>query len=134
MPPEAIELVTPSGAGWAPVSRMVLGGIAARLDLGLEDLDDLQLAVERVLAEADGSEQSVRLRFEFRDDRVTARIGPLRLAVVADDAVGEDAGPPDLTLARVLRTVLDSYAIEPTDDQRVFLRLEKSISRPPASP
>ena len=50
MPPDTIELTTPSGRDWDPVMRLVLGGIADRLDLGFEELDDLQLAVERLLA------------------------------------------------------------------------------------
>ena len=57
--PDRIELTTPVGRAWDPVIRLVLGGIADRLDLGFDELDDLQLAVERLLAEA---------RFE---DRVT---------------------------------------------------------------
>ena len=42
--PDRIELVTPLGRQWDPVIRLVLGGIADRLDLGFEELDDLRLA------------------------------------------------------------------------------------------
>ncbi len=52
MPVETVELQTPVGRGWAAVVRLVLGGIGDRLGLGFDDLDDLQLAVERLLAEA----------------------------------------------------------------------------------
>ena len=128
VPPETIELVTPLGPGWTSVSRMVLGGIADRLDIGYEDLDDLQLAVERLLAEADGSEPRVRLHFEFWEDRVTARIGPLRTAALSETA-GGGSGSLDLTLGRVLRTVLDSFAVEPAEDGRIVVYLEKAVRR-----
>src|ERR687890_284100 len=49
---ETVELETPVGRDWGAVVRLVLGGIGDRLGLGLDDLDDLQLAVERLLAEA----------------------------------------------------------------------------------
>src|SRR5919206_2956280 len=49
MPHDTIELTTPVGRDWDPVVRLVLGGIADRLNLGFEELDDLQLAVERLL-------------------------------------------------------------------------------------
>ena len=52
------------GRAWEAVIRMVLGGIADRLDLGFDQLDDLQLAVERLLAEGDPHDP-VTLSFEL---------------------------------------------------------------------
>ena len=43
--------------------RLIVGGIAERVDFAFEEIDDLQLAVERLLAEA-GTAGSVRLSFE----------------------------------------------------------------------
>ena len=64
MQPDRIALEAPVQRGWEPVFRLVLGGVADRLDLGFEDLDDIQLAVERLLAEA-GSQESVMLEFDI---------------------------------------------------------------------
>src|SRR5437868_4434303 len=77
MRPDRIALETPLERGWEPVFRLVLGGVADRLDLGFEDLDDIQLAVERLLAEA-GTQQSVNLSFEILPEGLRTRIGPLR--------------------------------------------------------
>ena len=62
---DRIELTTPVGRAWDPVIRLVLGVIGDRLDLGFEELVDLQLAVELLLAEA-SLEDRVTLSFEIR--------------------------------------------------------------------
>ena len=72
MEPERIELTTPLGKDWEPVIRLVLGGVGDRLDLGFEELDDLQLAVERLLAEA-GAQRTVSITLELTDRRQTGR-------------------------------------------------------------
>ena len=75
--PDRIELTAPTGRAFEPVIRMVMGGIADRLDLGFEDLDDLQLAVESLLAEGDPVDP-ITLSFEVSERGVRTRIGPLR--------------------------------------------------------
>src|SRR3712207_8288749 len=50
--------------------RLIIGAIGERVDFGFEEIDDLQLAVERLLAEA-GPEGSVQLSFEVRDRKST---------------------------------------------------------------
>src|ERR671930_512257 len=97
MPHDTIELTTPIGRDWDPVVRLVLGGIADRLNLGFEELDDLQLAVERLLLEA-GSQDSVTLAFDVSENGVRTRIGPLRARALAEALQGPPpppgGGPP----------------------------------------
>jgi hypothetical protein len=126
--PDRIELITPVGRAWDPVIRLVLGGIADRLDLGFEELDDLQLAVERLLAEA-RFEDRVTLDFEILDKSVRVRIGPLLTGAVADALQGPDAKPGELTLGRILQTVVDSYGVEKVEDGHMVVRLEKAVRR-----
>jgi hypothetical protein len=127
MPPETIELVTPLGRAWEPVIRLVLGGIADRLDLGFEELDDLQLAVERLLMEA-GGQESVRMSFEVTDRAVRTRIGPLEAGAIADALQGPEPQPGELTLRRILETVVDSFGIEEVaEDGQLVVRLEKVV-------
>ena len=108
MPADRIELITPVGRDWEAVIRMVLGGIADRLDLGFDELDDLQLAVERLLAEGD-PEDPVTLSFELHENGVRTRIGPLRDSALAVALQGPPPGPGELTLPRILDTVVDGY-------------------------
>jgi hypothetical protein len=126
--PDRIELVTPVGRAWDPVIRLVLGGIADRLDLGFEELDDLQLAVERLLAEA-RFEDKVTLSFEILERSVRVRIGPLLTGAVADALQGPEAKPGELTLGRILQTVVDSYGVEKVEDGHMVVRLEKAVRR-----
>src|ERR671926_1838270 len=99
MPADRIELTTPIGRAWEPVVRMVMGGIADRLDLGFDELDDLQLAVERLLAEGD-PEDPVTLSFELLEKGVRTRIGPLRDAALDSALQDPDPRPGELTLPR----------------------------------
>jgi hypothetical protein len=100
-----------------------VGGVAARIDLGFADVDDLQLAVERLLA-ATSEDPSVRLSFEIDDEHIRTRIGPLREAAIAE-ALQREAPPGELTLRRILQTVVDSFGVETAADGRIVVRLEK---------
>ena len=128
MPRDRIELTTPVGRAWEAVVRMVLGGIADRLDLGFDQLDDLQLAVERLLAEGDPKDP-VSLSFELTEGGVRARIGPLRSAALAEALQGPEPPPGELTLPRILSTVVDSYGVEHVEDGHLVVRLEKLVRR-----
>lgn len=46
---ETISMTLPADPRYATVARIVVGGLAARLNLSYESLDDLQLAVETLL-------------------------------------------------------------------------------------
>jgi hypothetical protein len=125
---DRIELTTPVGRAWDPVIRLVLGGIGDRLDLGFDELDDLQLAVERLLAEA-RLEDRVTLSFEILDRSVRVRIGPILTGAVAEALQGPPAKPGELTLGRILQTVVDSYGVEKVEDGHMVVRLEKAVRR-----
>ena len=124
--PELVELETPVGSEWDPVVRLVLGGVADRLGLGFEELDDLQLAVERLLAEA-GAQDSVRIAFELSSDHVRTHIGPLREAPIAEALQGPPSAPGELGLRRVLETVVDAYGVEEAAAGELVVRLEKRV-------
>src|SRR3954454_1273444 len=126
MPGDKIELTTPTGRSWEPVIRMVLGGIADRLELGLDALCDLPVAVERLLAEGD-PQDPVTLSFELVEGGVRTRVGPLRDSALAAALQGPPAGPGELTLPRILQTVVDSYGVEDAADGHLVVRLEKAV-------
>lgn len=125
---ETVELQTPAGRDWGPVVRLVLGGIGDRLDLGIDDLDDLQLAVERLLAEA-GAKDPIKLSFELFDGGVRTHVGPLAEGKIADALQGPEPPPGELTLRRILATVVDSFGVEDVEDEGLYVRLEKIAKR-----
>ena len=121
---ERIELEAPLSGDFHAVVRLIIGGIAERVDFAFEEIDDLQLAVERLLAEA-GTIGSVRLTFEVGADGIRTRVGPLSEHKVAEALRDGDATPGELTLRRILQTVVDSFGVDEADDGRIVVRLEK---------
>ena len=106
------------------MARLVVGGLAARLDLAYEQMDDLQLAVETVLAECRPIGESVTLEASVGDDDLVISVGPL-------SRVAGSTKPPDATLVsfdRLLDTLVERTEIVERDDQ-LWLRLEKRIPR-----
>ena len=121
---ERIELEAPLSGDFQAVVRLIIGGIAERVDFAFEEIDDLQLAVERLLAEA-GQVGSVRLSFEVGEAGIRTRVGPLSETAVADALRDGDVQPGQLTLRRILQTVVDSFGVEESADGRIVVRLEK---------
>ena len=121
---EQIDLDAPLSADFQPVIRLIIGGIAERVDFAFEEIDDLQLAVERLLAEA-GARGTVHLRFEVAEDAIRTRVGPLDARAITHALRDGDARPGQLTLQRILRTVVDSFGVENVDGDGVVVRLEK---------
>ena len=125
-PPEAIELTLPAGREWHAVARLVLGGVADRMNLSFEDLDDLQLAVERLLVEA-AAQDTVQLRIDVVEHGVRVGVGPLAERTIADALQGPDSEPGELTLRRILQTVVDSFGVEEHADGGIIVRLQKAV-------
>jgi hypothetical protein len=124
MHPERIDLEAPLTRDFQPVIRLIIGGIAERVDFGFEEIDDLQLAVERLLAEA-RSQETVQLSFEVGEGRVRTRVGPLRERAIAEALRDGEPAPGELTLKRILDTVVDSFGVEDSAGGDIVVRLEK---------
>jgi anti-sigma regulatory factor (Ser/Thr protein kinase) len=122
---ERIDLEAPLSGDFQAVVRLIVGGIAERVDFAFEEIDDLQLAVERLLAEA-GTAGTVCLSFEVGDDRIRTRIGPLSQEKVADALKDGDFVPGQLTLRRILETVVDSFGVDEGDSGGIVVRLDKT--------
>ncbi|MBA2629762.1 MAG: hypothetical protein H0U84_01895 [Thermoleophilaceae bacterium] len=122
--PELIDLDAPLAGDFLAVVRLIIGGIAERVDFAFEEIDDLQLAVERLLAEA-GTEGTVHLRFEVRDEAIRAHVGPLDERAVAHALRDGDAPLGELTLGRILTTVVDSFGVEDAGKDQIVVRLDK---------
>jgi hypothetical protein len=118
---DVISLTLPDAARYVTVARILVGGLAARLDLSYEALDDVQLAVETVLGERrllPGGEITVELAVS--DGALVVDIGP-----VDGDAVRRSLADDDpLGLRIVLSAVVDAILVEQRDSTG-WLRLVK---------
>lgn len=121
---ERVELEAPLDFAFQGVIRLIVGGIAEQAAFGFEAMDDLQLAIERLLAET-GGDGRVKISFELSDGAVRTRIGPLREQRLAAALQEEDGHLGTLSLRRILSTVVDSFGVEEADEGEIVVRLEK---------
>ena len=121
---ERIDLEAPLSGDFHAVVRLIIGGIAERVDFAFEEIDDLQLAVERLLVEA-GTVGTVQLEFAVEPGGISTRVGPLSERKVAEALADGEAAPGQLTLRRILQTVVDSFRVEEAEDDCIVVRLVK---------
>lgn len=119
-----IKLKIPSEESYHGIARLVVGGLAARLDLSYEHLDDLQLALATVL-ESDGYVigSDVTVELHVRDDGVSVVIGPLVTSELRADLAKDEE---TVSLGRLLSTVVEKVEVEERTDGG-WLRLEKQL-------
>lgn len=121
---ERVELEAPLDFAFQGVVRLIVGGIAEQASFGFEAMDDLQLAIERLLAET-GGDGRVKMSFEISDGGVRTRVGPLREQRLADALQEPEGEAGTLTLRRILSTVVDSFGVEEAGEGQIVVRLEK---------
>jgi anti-sigma regulatory factor (Ser/Thr protein kinase) len=104
--PDEITLTLPRDRDFQRVAHLVLGGLAVRLELTIETLEDLQLAVSAILDRA-GTGGEVTVRMTLREGTLETRIGPVDLA---DELARNEAD--ELGLRRILQTVVDDVQVD----------------------
>jgi anti-sigma regulatory factor (Ser/Thr protein kinase) len=120
-----IRLRIPHQPPYHGVALLVVGGLAARLDLSYEKLEDLQLALENVLENGEYvREPEVTVELEVLDDSLSMLVGPLD-----GDAVRtalEDDRDDRISLGRLLDTLVEEVSIDTRDDGD-WLHLHKRV-------
>jgi hypothetical protein len=119
---DEIKLTLPPEEDFAQVARLVLGGLAARIDLTYEHLEDLQLALDGLL-ERRRATDPVQVAVTVDDGFLRTSIGPFDAASL-DELEREDAS---LSLRRILETVVDTFELEEHDGRR-WVQLTKRTS------
>lgn len=97
---------------FSAVAELVVGGIAARHDVTLDVLDDLQLALDSLLGHDDADEGEVAIVLRVAGDTIEAAVGPVAATTAA--ALEEEAGD-GLDLRRLLETTMDSVTLSERD-------------------
>ena len=118
---DEIILTIPGEQPFREVAHLVLGGVAARLDLTFEGIDDLETALDAVLerTQVDGE---VTLRLRIDDGSIRAVVGPLAVEQLRAE-LDRDPGEA-VTLRRILDTVVDRYEL----DGDGWLELRKDVA------
>jgi anti-sigma regulatory factor (Ser/Thr protein kinase) len=123
---EAITLTVPFERPYQGVVRLVLGGLAARLDVPYETLEDVQLAVETILAnDAYAAGERVNVEVEVDGGTLAISVGPLEPGALAADLDASDASD-GVGLGRLLATVMEGHEVEARDGHG-WLRMRKPL-------
>lgn len=119
---DRIVLTIPRERPFHGVAHLVLGGLAARINLTVESLDDLQVALDEILEQEDeGADVTVEVK--IGDGSIEADIGPFDAARLdAAMAPGQDS----FSLGRVLATVVDGAEVLTRDGGR-WVRIVKAL-------
>ena len=106
---DEITLTIPTEPEFRGVASIVLGGLGARLDLTLESLEDIQLALDALLSGIEPSSDDVTIQMSVHDESLVTRVGPLDARVL--DELEQDAGD-SLGLRRVLDSTIDDVLVD----------------------
>ncbi|MCW2922878.1 MAG: hypothetical protein JWM98_282 [Thermoleophilia bacterium] len=137
---DSVSLSFPRDSRYYAVARLVVGGMAAPLEMSYDALDDLQLAISSLLdhedlatsAREDGGLGDVHLRLRIEDHRLEAAIGSFSTGSLdrafersATDAAG------GLGLQRLLSTIVDDVRVgageEAGDGDGEWITLTKQV-------
>jgi hypothetical protein len=117
---DEIQLTLPADEAFHRVAHLVLGGLAVRLNLTFESLEDLELALDALL-ERTQTDDEIQLRVRVLDGELQTVVGPFA-SVRAELEQGGDA----LTLSRILSAVCDSVEISDRDGSE-WVELTKRV-------
>jgi hypothetical protein len=123
--PDQITLTMPRERSFFGVARLVLSGLATRLDVTVEHLEELELALDGLLERRDGGKE-ITLALEIADGELHASVGPFRGAELRAELEGEPG--ESLSLRRLLDAVVDGYGVADRDDG-VWVELRKRFER-----
>jgi hypothetical protein len=106
---DEITLTMPRDADFHRVAHLVLGGLAVRMDLTVENLEDLQIALDSLLGRGELEAGDITVRMAVRDGALVTRVGPLS-ANVLDEIEREQDN--ELSLRRVLESTVDDIHVD----------------------
>jgi hypothetical protein len=107
---DEITLTLPRDRDFYEIAHLVLGGLAIRLDLTVDHLDDLQVALDTVLQHEEAAGE-LTIAVTVEDTELHTLIGPfpggdLRAALERDDDADQ------LSMRRLLGAVCDRIEVE----------------------
>ena len=117
---DEITLTLPRDADFHRVAHLVLGGLAVRMDLTVENLEDLQIALDSILGRSELEAGDITVRMALRDGALETCVGPLPATVL--DEIEREQGN-ELSLRRVLDSTVDDVHVDGN-----IVRLTKKVS------
>lgn len=106
---DEIVLTIPSAPGFDRVAHLVLSGIAVRLNLTIENLEDLQLALDALLDPNVSANGELTVALSLRDGEMVAMVTPISSRVL-DELENDDVAV--LGRRRVLESTVDDVHVD----------------------
>jgi anti-sigma regulatory factor (Ser/Thr protein kinase) len=116
---DTVSLSFPRDSRYYAVARLVVGGMAAPLQMSYDALDDLQLALSSLLDHEDLATQGtgadglddIQLRLEVDEQQLVASIGAFAPGSLERAFARTASGGGDLGLRRLLDTIVDDVRV-----------------------
>jgi hypothetical protein len=123
---DEIRLTLPADRDFYRVAHLVLGGLAVRLNLTFESLEDLQLALDGLLEREPGNGE-VTVCVSVKSGVLETLVGPFSDHDGLRAELERDPGDA-VTLRRILDAVVDDVSLEPRDGGH-WVRVTKHVER-----
>lgn len=123
MTADEVTLTLPRERDFYRVAELVLGGLAARHDVTLERLEDIELALGGLLDRLEGDEPAT-VRLRVVEGELRAVVGPFGGRLRGE--LERDSGS-ELDLRRLLEAVVDRYDLV-RDEGGDWVELAKAVS------
>jgi hypothetical protein len=120
--PDEITLTVPREKPFYRVAHLVLGGLAVRLDLTFDTLEDLQVALAGLLSREEDGEGEVTVAVRVLPDALRAVIGPFQNTALKREWESD----AEFGLRRILQTVCDDVQIAEREGGN-FVEITKSL-------
>ena len=117
---DEITLTIPRDPEFHRVAHLVLGGLAVRLDLTIENLEDLEIALDSILDRTDPNAGEITITMSLGDGELEAAIGPLTPRLLEEIQHEPDGA---LGLRRVLESTVEDFRIDGE-----YVRLKKKVA------
>jgi anti-sigma regulatory factor (Ser/Thr protein kinase) len=117
---DEITLTLPREPDFQRVAHLVLGGLAVRLDLTIENLEDLEIALDTILGRTDPTAGEITVRMRVTDGELETMIGPLTQRLLDEIEDSDDGG---LGVRRVLESTVEDIHVDGE-----WVRLTKKVA------
>lgn len=128
---DIVTLRVPREAGYRALLHLVLGGIASRGDMSVDALDDLQLAVDNLLAEDQSTGEDVVMSVSLGDDMVCITMEALTDAYLRHNLASRQltAMMKDrrIDMCVLLDSLVDEYAVHDRESGVYAVELRKQV-------
>jgi hypothetical protein len=119
---DEVTLTLPREPEFQRVAHLVLGGLAVRLNLTIENLEDMQIALDSLLEREDPDRRNaITVRMRPTDSALVTVVGPFGRELL--DEIDRDAGN-ELGLRRVLESTVDEVEVD-GDSVRLTMRVSR---------